>query len=70
MMKSGKEPDSEMVKRLSEKLHLTTINDLRKESLAIHDLVISTGGDFENSFETTLFILKKINDFVMLGYSF
>ncbi|GJR35162.1 U-box domain-containing protein 14 [Tanacetum coccineum] len=67
MMKSGKEPDAEMVKRLSEKLHLTTINDLRRESLAIHDLVISTGGDLENSFETMSFILKKINDFVMLG---
>lgn len=67
MMKSGKDPDSEMVKRLSEKLHLTTINDLRRESLAIHDLVISAGGDLENSFETMSFILKKINDFVMLG---
>nr|XP_043615265.1 U-box domain-containing protein 14-like [Erigeron canadensis] len=66
MLKKGVEPEPEVVKRLSEKLHLTSINDLRKESLAIHDMVILTGGDLENCFETMSFVLKKINDFVML----
>lgn len=67
MVKKGKEPDIEMIKRLSAKLHLTTINDLRRESLAIHDLIISTDGDPENCFEIMSRLLKKINDFVMLG---
>lgn len=67
MVKKGKEPDLEMVKRLSAKLHLTTINDLRRESLAIHDMVMSADGVPENCFELMSFLLKKINDFVMLG---
>ncbi|KAI3508710.1 hypothetical protein L1887_23722 [Cichorium endivia] len=68
MVRKGKEPDTEMIKRLSAKLHLTTINDLRRESLAIHDLIISTDDeDPENCFEIMSCLLKKINDFVMLG---
>ncbi|CAI9302933.1 unnamed protein product [Lactuca saligna] len=67
MVKKGKEPDLEMIKRLSAKLHLTTINDLRRESLAIHDMVMSADGVPENCFELMSFLLKKINDFVMLG---
>ncbi|KAI3758160.1 hypothetical protein L6452_05712 [Arctium lappa] len=67
MVRKGNEPDLEMVKRLSEKLHLTTINDLRSESIAIHNMVVSTGGDPENFFETVSFLLKKINDYVMQG---
>lgn len=39
----------------------------RRESLAIHDLIISTDGDPENCFEIMSCLLKKINDFVMLG---
>lgn len=64
----GIEPDIETVRRLSEKLHLTTIDDLRKESLAIHEMVImNNGGEFESCFDTMSFVLKKINDYVMLG---
>ncbi|KAJ0525392.1 putative U box domain, Zinc finger, RING/FYVE/PHD-type [Helianthus annuus] len=56
MVKMGKDPDPEMVKRLSEKLHLTTIDDLRKESLAIHEMVVLTGGgEFDSSFDTVSF---------------
>ncbi|KAI3784094.1 hypothetical protein L1987_43186 [Smallanthus sonchifolius] len=70
MVKMGKEPDPEMVRRLSEKLHLTTVDDLRKESLAIHDMVVSMGGgEFESCFDTMSYVLKKINDFVMMGDS-
>ncbi|XP_071710401.1 U-box domain-containing protein 14-like [Rutidosis leptorrhynchoides] len=67
MLKRGIEPDPETIKRLSEKLHLTTINDLRKESIAMNDMVISRGEDLENYLGTMSFVLKKINDFVMVG---
>lgn len=69
MVNKGNEPDLEMVKRLSEKLYLTTVNDLKRESIAIHDMVISSGGYPEDRFETMSFLLKKIKDCVMLGNS-
>ncbi|KAL4576485.1 hypothetical protein LXL04_012580 [Taraxacum kok-saghyz] len=62
----GNEPDLETLKRLSENLHLTTINNLKRESIAIHDMVISTGGYPEDSFEMMSFLLRKIKDYVML----
>nr|XP_043634086.1 U-box domain-containing protein 14-like [Erigeron canadensis] len=63
----GNEPDLEAVKRLSEKMYLTTVNDLKRESMAIHDMVISTGGHPEDRFELMSSLLKKIKDCVMLG---
>lgn len=69
MVSKGNELDLETVKRLSEKLSLVTINDLKKESIAIHDIVISTGGYPEERFEMMSSILKKIKDFIMLGNS-
>ncbi|KAL7614071.1 U-box domain-containing protein 14 [Lactuca sativa] len=67
MASKGNDIDPETIKRLSEKLHLTTINDLKKESLAIHDMVISTGGYHEDRFEMMSFLLKNIKDCVMKG---
>ncbi|PWA79242.1 plant U-box 14 [Artemisia annua] len=64
---SSGEIDTETVIRLSEKLCLTTVNDLKRESLAIHDMVISTGGYPEDRFAMMSFLLKKIKDCVMLG---
>lgn len=64
---SSGEFDAETVIRLSEKLCLTTVNDLKKESLVIHDMVISTGGYPEDRFAMMSFLLKKIKDCVMLG---
>ncbi|KAK6775193.1 hypothetical protein RDI58_026194 [Solanum bulbocastanum] len=58
-------PDPMIFKRLSEKLHLRTINDLKKESLAIHDMVISSGGDPEEYFETIAYLLRKLKDCAM-----
>lgn len=58
-------PDPLIFKRLSEKLHLRTINDLKKESLAIHDMVISSGGDPEECFETIAYLLRKLKDCAM-----
>ncbi|XP_050211035.1 U-box domain-containing protein 14 [Mercurialis annua] len=59
-----KDPDLAILKRLSEKLELKTINDLKKESLAFHELVISSGGDPGDLFEKMSSILKKLKDYV------
>ncbi|XP_071742208.1 U-box domain-containing protein 14-like isoform X2 [Rutidosis leptorrhynchoides] len=67
MMKKGNEPDLETIKRLSEILCLTTVNDLKREPIAIHDMVIATGGYPEDRFEMMSFLLRKIKDCVMLG---
>ncbi|KAL0358635.1 UNVERIFIED_CONTAM: U-box domain-containing protein 14 [Sesamum angustifolium] len=64
------DPDPIIFKRLSEKLHLRTINDIKKESLAIHDMVISCGGVpegvSEEYFETMSYLLRKLKDCVMM----
>ncbi|KVI09699.1 U-box domain-containing protein 14 [Cynara cardunculus var. scolymus] len=67
MVSKGNDPDPETVKRLSEKLYLTMVNDLKRESIAIHDMAILSGGDPEERFEMMSFLLKKIKDLVMLG---
>ncbi|KAI4384399.1 hypothetical protein MLD38_002563 [Melastoma candidum] len=59
------DPDSAMLKRLSEKLQLRTIDDLKKESLAIHELVISCGGNPGDCFEKMTSLLKKLKDCVL-----
>ncbi|KAF8667551.1 hypothetical protein HU200_052751 [Digitaria exilis] len=61
------EPSSELdiLKRLSEKLHLMTITDLTQESLALHEMVASGGGqDPGEHIEKMSMLLKKIKDFV------
>ncbi|KAM3698371.1 hypothetical protein ACB098_06G183800 [Castanea mollissima] len=60
-----KEPDPAVLKRLSEKLHLKTINDIKKESLALHEMVISSNGDPGDCFEKMSSLLKKIKDWVL-----
>lgn len=59
-------PDSLIFRRLSEKLHLKTIQDLKRESLAIHDMVIACGGVPEECFESMSFLLKRLKDSVMM----
>ncbi|KAL5709988.1 U-box domain-containing protein 14 [Ranunculus cassubicifolius] len=59
-----KEPDPAILIRLSEKLQLRTISDLKKESLALHEMV-SSGGDPGNSLEEISALLKKIKDSVL-----
>ncbi|XP_057979187.1 U-box domain-containing protein 14 [Malania oleifera] len=56
-----KDPDIAVLKRLSEKLQLRTINDLKKESLAFHEMVIASGGDPGDHFEKMSSLLKKLN---------
>lgn len=57
--------DPSILERLSEKLHLTTIADLKQESLALHEMVIASGGgDPGEQIEKMSMLLKKIKDFV------
>lgn len=60
-----KEPDPTVLKRLSEKLHLKTINDIKKESLAFHEMVISSNGDPGDCFEKMSSLFKKIKVWVL-----
>lgn len=60
-----KDIDPSILKRLSEKLHLRTMNDLRKESLAIRDMVISSGEDLGDCIQTISFLLQKLKDVVI-----
>ncbi|KAK8946034.1 U-box domain-containing protein 14 [Platanthera guangdongensis] len=48
-IRNGDHCDQVLLQRLSEKLQLRTINDLKKESVALHEMVISSGGDPEDS---------------------
>lgn len=47
-----------------EKLELTGIAELTQESLALHEMVTSSGGDPGESIEKMSMLLKKIKDFV------
>ncbi|KAH7547860.1 hypothetical protein ACOSP7_032884 [Xanthoceras sorbifolium] len=62
-----KDPDLATLKRLSEKLQLRTINDLKKESLAFHELIIMSGGDPGDCLENMSTLLKKLKDFVLIA---
>lgn len=61
-----KDPEPAVLKRLSEKLELKTIGDLKKESHAFHELVISNGGDPGDWFPKMSSILKKLKDYVQM----
>ncbi|ESQ51370.1 hypothetical protein EUTSA_v10016364mg [Eutrema salsugineum] len=56
--------DSDILRRVAEKLQLMTITDLTQESLALLEMVSSSGGDPGESFEKMMMVLKKIKDFV------
>lgn len=56
--------DLAVLRRLAEKLQLMGIADLTQESLALHEMVASTGGDPGESIEKMSMLLKKIKDFV------
>ncbi|KAL1343678.1 hypothetical protein HN51_030030 [Arachis hypogaea] len=60
-----KDPDPAVLKRLSDKLHLRTINDLKKESAELHELVITSGGEPGEYFETITSLLRKLKDCVL-----
>ncbi|WOK93765.1 hypothetical protein Cni_G02466 [Canna indica] len=56
--------DCAILQRLAEKLQLTTISDLKQESLALHEMVGSSDGDPGEVIEKMSMMLKKIKDFV------
>ncbi|KAJ8766080.1 hypothetical protein K2173_020596 [Erythroxylum novogranatense] len=61
-----RDPDPVVLKRLSDRLHLKTIDDMKKESLAFHELVISCGVDPGEWFEKMSCLLKKLKDYVQM----
>lgn len=64
-VQKDKDPDSSVLKRLSEKLHLRTINDLKKESVALHELVISKGEEPDDYFVELSSLLRKLKDYIL-----
>jgi hypothetical protein len=56
--------DPVILKRLAEKLQLVSIPDLKHESLALHEMAVSSGGDPGEVVEKMSNLLKKIKDFV------
>ncbi|KAK4254958.1 hypothetical protein QN277_008026 [Acacia crassicarpa] len=56
--------DPAVLRRLAEKLHLMGISDLTQESLALHEMVSTSGGDPGASIEKMSMLLKKIKDYV------
>ncbi|KAF8397729.1 hypothetical protein HHK36_016651 [Tetracentron sinense] len=62
-----KHPNPAILRGLSEKLQLRTINDLKKESLALQEMVLSSGGDPGDCLEEMSLLLKKLKDSVLAG---
>ncbi|RZC75744.1 hypothetical protein C5167_000819 [Papaver somniferum] len=62
---SGANTDAAVLRRLAEKLHLMDINDLKRESEALHEMVASKGDDPGGRIEKISMLLKKIKDFVL-----
>ncbi|KAL9680189.1 hypothetical protein QQ045_018067 [Rhodiola kirilowii] len=56
--------DPDVIKRVAEKLQLLGITDLTQESLALHEMVLASGGDPGENIEKISNLLKKIKDFV------
>ena len=56
--------DPSILRRLAEKLQLMTISDLKQESLALHEMVVASGGDPGEIIEKMSMLLKKIKDFM------
>uniref|UniRef100_A0A0D6QYP5 RING-type E3 ubiquitin transferase n=1 Tax=Araucaria cunninghamii TaxID=56994 RepID=A0A0D6QYP5_ARACU len=63
--RSDKNVDQDVLRRLAEKLQLKTISDLKQESLALHTMVMESGGDAGERLEQMSGILKRLKDFVL-----
>lgn len=57
--------DPAILQRLAEKLQLTTVSDLKQESLALHEMVVASDGDPGEIIEKMSSLLKKIKDFML-----
>ena len=51
--------------RISEKLQLQTMADIKKESVALHEMVISSGGEPDGCVEEMSSLLMKLKDCVI-----
>ncbi|KAF8396542.1 hypothetical protein HHK36_018166 [Tetracentron sinense] len=60
-------PNLAILTGLAEKLQLKTINDLKKESIALHEMVISSSGCPWDRLEEMSALLKKLKDLVVTG---
>ena len=63
-MKHDAVADPDVLRRLVDNLQLSGITDLTQESLALHEMVATTGRDPGESIEKMSMLLKKIKDFV------
>ncbi|CAN1238265.1 U-box domain-containing protein 14 [Linum grandiflorum] len=61
-----KDLDPAVLRRLSEKLQLKTIDDLKRESVAFQELVISSEGDPGDWFDKISSLLRKLTIFVQV----
>jgi hypothetical protein len=57
--------DPRVLTRISDKLQLHTMADIKKESLALHEMVISSGGEPDGCVEEMSSLLKKLKDCVV-----
>lgn len=64
-MQDEADPDAAVLMRLSQNLHLLTMDDLRKESRAFHEMVITSSSDLGDSFEMMSSLFKKLNDYLL-----
>ncbi|CAH2064100.1 unnamed protein product [Thlaspi arvense] len=62
MVETVMDPDPKTLKRLSQELQLSTIDELKKESHAIHEYFLSYDGDPDHCFERMSSLLKKLVD--------
>ncbi|KAJ3685813.1 hypothetical protein LUZ61_014977 [Rhynchospora tenuis] len=60
-----KQTDPTILKRISEKLQLKSLDDIKKESVALHELVISSCVDPDDRLEEMSSLLRKLKDFVV-----
>ncbi|KAK1313834.1 U-box domain-containing protein 12 [Acorus calamus] len=65
-VRTEKSTDLAVLRRLSEKLQLKSPTDVKKESLALHEMVISNNGDPKDSIEEMSALLKKLNDWILV----
>lgn len=63
-MKPSAAADPALLRRLVDNLQLNGITDLTQESIALHEMVATSGGDPGESLEKMSMLLKKIKDFV------
>uniref|UniRef100_A0ACD6A429 Uncharacterized protein n=1 Tax=Avena sativa TaxID=4498 RepID=A0ACD6A429_AVESA len=54
-----------LLSRISEKLQLETMPDMKKESVALHEMVISSGGEPDGGVDEMSSLLKRLKDCVI-----